>query len=69
MHDEAWIWPDVARELRLLVEQLTPDEAKRIIQALVMVENEDYLAPTLAGHIRGYVERRDDEARERPRAC
>lgn len=61
-----WSWPDVAREIRPLVEALAPDEALAIIRALVATENENYLGPTLAGHIRGYDERRADE-RRRPR--
>lgn len=60
MTEEPWSWPDVAREIRPLVEALTPDEALAIIRALAAVENEHYLGPTLAGHIRGYAQRRED---------
>lgn len=65
MTEEPWSWPDVARELRPMVEQLTPQQALSIIRRLFEVEKENYVAPMLAGLVRGSVERRDDEAKRR----
>ena len=51
------------KRLALLVEKLRPQDALEVVRALVRVRDEKELAPTLAGVMRGVVERRADEAK------
>ncbi len=61
MSEEVPYWPGVRQELLPLVERLHPDDALRIVKALVAEENSSQLAPALAGLIKGYVDRRADQ--------
>jgi hypothetical protein len=61
MSDEVPYWPGVRQELLPLVERLHPDDALRIVKALVIEESAAQLAPALAGLIKGYVDRRIDQ--------
>lgn len=58
-----WDWPSERADLAPLAERLTPDDALLIVQRLLKVEAELYLAPMLSGLIRGSVARREDEKR------
>ena len=59
-HDTFWD-PDRA-DLRDLVARLGPEDALEIVKKLIRSPEEN-MAPILAGLIRGYVARRDDEQR------
>lgn len=61
MSDDVSYWASVRQELRVQVKHLHPDDALRIVKALVAEENEAQLAPALAGLIKGYVDRRVDQ--------
>ena len=61
MSEEVPYWPGVRQELLPLVERLHPDDALRIIKALVTEADAAQLAPTLAGLIKGYADRRTDQ--------
>lgn len=56
-------WASTRGDLALLVEKLRPQDALEVVRALVRVRDEKELAPTLAGVMRGVVERRADEAK------
>jgi hypothetical protein len=60
-------WQNIRLDLSILVERLSPDDALAIVRKLVERETDDQMGPVLAGMIRGYVARRDDE-QERGRA-
>ena len=61
MSDDTSYWADVRQDLLVRVERLHPDDALRIVKALVAEEQATQLAPALAGLIKGYVDRRVDQ--------
>jgi hypothetical protein len=61
MSDDVAYWASVRQELVHLVERLYPDDALRVVKALVQEEHAAQLAPALAGLIKGYVDRRTEE--------
>jgi hypothetical protein len=61
MSDDVPYWVDVRQDLLQRVEHLSPDDALRIVKALVTEENPSQLAPALAGLIKGYVDRQGDQ--------
>jgi hypothetical protein len=61
MSDDIAYWVDVRQDLLVQVERLHPDDALRIVKALVAEERATQLAPALAGLIKGYVDRRADQ--------
>ena len=61
MSNDASYWADVRQDLLLLVERLHPDDALRIVKALVAEQQATQLAPALAGLIKGYIDRRTEQ--------
>ena len=55
-------WSTAHAELRDLVEHLRPEDALEIVKKLVRSPDEN-MALLLAGLVKGYVQRRDDEQR------
>ena len=66
MNDDLDIWWRASRrELQLLVERLTPEDALEVVRELVKHESESDAIAYAAGMLRGLVRRRDDEQRRR----
>ena len=63
MPDDTY-WSNTRADLLLLVKRLQPDDALAIIRELIDEETGEQIVPTLAGLIRGYVARRDDEQQQ-----
>jgi hypothetical protein len=61
MSNEIPYWAGVREDLLVQVERLHPDDALRIVKALVAEADPAQLAPALAGLIKGYVDRRGDQ--------
>jgi hypothetical protein len=55
-------WDSDRADLRVLVMRLGPEDALEIVKKLIRSPEEN-MVPMLAGLIRGYVARRDDEQR------
>ena len=56
-------WDSDRADLRDLVMRLRPEDALEIVKKLIRSPEEN-MVPMLAGLIRGYVARRDDEQRD-----
>ena len=56
-------WDSHRADLRELVMRLGPEDALEIVKKLIRSPEEN-MAPMLAGLIRGYVARRDDQQRQ-----
>jgi hypothetical protein len=61
MSENVPYWASVRQDLLLQVDRLYPDDALRIVKALVAEERAAQLAPALAGLLKGYVDRRADQ--------